>query len=212
MNRFPCPAAPAPTRTPLLITRRHAMLSALGLGLSGAVLAQTGAVPRKDEPMTIRFRDGDFVHRWSKNGQHEFTPPAQTDLQRWTDMLTLNVHAGSTNGDQLAVVANSVLANYQRHGKILQTRSTPRTATQPAEHLIVAVLGTPELLEATFARCLLSDGGGLVAVYSHRVYGKAVGPAMSQWLAANGQQVEQALMGWKQMPAVAGLARLPTSA
>jgi hypothetical protein len=127
-------------------------------------------------------------------------------------MVTLNVHAATTNGDQLAVVANTVLGNYQRHGKILQTRSTPRTARQPAEHLIVAVLGTPDLLEATFARCLLSSGTGLVAVYSHRVYGKAVGPAMSQWLAAQGAQVEQALMGWARMPEVAGLARLPNSA
>ena len=192
-------------------TRRHALLSLLGAALSGTALAQGPASGQKAETMTIHFRDQDFVHRWSKNGQHEFTPRAQADLQRWTDMLTLNVHNRSSNGEQLAVVANSVLANYQRHGKILQTRSTPRTATQPAEHLIVAVLGTPELLKATVARCLLSGGSGLVAVVSHRVYGKAVGPAMSQWLAANGPQVEQALMGWAQMPAVASLARLPTS-
>lgn len=212
MNRSLPSAADAPRLFQSTLTRRHALIGALGLGLSAAAFAQSGATPRKDGPMTIRFRDSDFVHRWSKNGQHEFTPPAQTDLQRWNDMLTLNVHAGSSNGDQLAVVANTVLANYQRHGKILQTRSTPRTTTQPAEHLIVAVLGTPELLEATFARCLLSGGSGLVAVYSHRVYGKAVGPAMSQWLAAHGPQVEQALMGWAQMPGAVDLMRLPTSA
>lgn len=212
MNRNLPSAADAPRLFQSTLMRRHALIGALGLGLSAAAFAQSGTTPRKDGPMTLRFRDSDFVHRWSKNGQHEFTPPAQADLKAWTDMVTLNVHAATTNGDQLAVVANTVLANYQRHGKILQTRSTPRTATQPAEHLIVAVLGTPELLEATFARCLLSGGTGVVAVYSHRVYGKAVGPAMSQWLAANGPQVEQALMGWAQIPAVAGLARLPTSA
>lgn len=206
MNRpLSTPAHRSPTN------RRHALLSLLGTALSGTALAQGQASGQKAETMTIRFRDQDFVHRWSKNGQHEFTPPAQADLQAWTDMLTLNVHAGSTNGEQLAVVANNVLANYQRHGKILQTRSTPRTATQPAEHLIVAVLGTPQLLEATFARCLLSGGSGLVAVVSHRVYGQAVGPAMSQWLAANGPQVERALMDWARMPAVASLARLPAS-
>lgn len=193
-------------------TRRGLMGLALAAALPRMALAQGGKSADPTTPMTLRFRGAEFVHRWSKGGQHEFTPPTQADLKSWTDMVTLNVHATTTHGEQLAVVANSVLANYQRHGKILQTRSTPRTATQPAEHLIVAVLGTPELLEATFARCLLSGGSGLVAVYSHRVYGKAVGPAMGQWLAANGQQVEQALMGWMQMPAVAGLARLPTSA
>lgn len=203
---------PNPSALACPISRRHALLLALAAGVGQAAFAQVGSSTRKAEPMTIRFRDTEFMHRWSRNGQHEFTPAAQADLQTWTDMVTLNVHAATSSGEQLAVVANSVLANYQRHGKILQTRSTPRTATQPAEHLIVAVLGTPELLEATFARCLLSGGTGLVAVYSHRVYGKAVGPAMSQWLAANGLQVEQALMGWAQMPAVAGLAKLPTSA
>ena len=202
---------PTPThRSPP--SRRQALLSLLGAALSGPALAQGTAPSHKADAMTIRFRDQDFVHRWSKNGQHEFTPPAQSDLQAWTDMLTLNVHAGSTNGEQLAVVANSVLANYQRHGKILQTRSTPRTAARPAEHLIVAVLGTPQLLEAPFARCLLSASGtGLVAVVSHRIYGQAVGPAMSQWLAANGPQVERALMDWAQVPASASLARLPSS-
>ena len=194
------------------LTRRSLVGLALAAALPRMGLAQGSKATHPTPPMTLRFHGADFVHRWSKGAQHEFTPPAQADLQRWTDMVTLNVHAGTTQGEQLAVVANTVLGNYQRHGKILQTRSTPRTATQPAEHLIVAVLGTPDLLEATFARCLLSGGSGLVAVYSHRVYGKAVGPAMSQWLAAHGPQVEQALMGWQQMPAITTLARLQAGA
>lgn len=148
----------------------------------------------------------------SKGGQHEFTPADSADLATWRDMLTLNLHAAVTTGEQLAEVANKVLGNYQRAGKILQTRSTPRTAARPAEHLLVAVLGTPDLLEAAFARCLLHDGTGIVAVVSHRVYGKAAGPQMSDWLRANGPQVEQALMAWAALPSVASLNRLPTSA
>jgi len=105
-----------------------------------------------------------------------------------------------------------VFDNYQRSGKILQTRSVPRTAARPAEHLIVAVLGTPDLLEAVFARCLLHDGAGVVAVASHRVYGKAAGAQMSEWLRGNGPQVEQSLMAWSSLPSVASLKRLPTSA
>lgn len=159
--------------------------------------------------MSIPFRGRPFLHRWSKDSQHEFTPSDDADLKTWRDMITLNVHEATTSGEQLADVANRVLGNYQRHGKILQTRSVPRTASRPAEHLIVAVLGNPQSLEATFARCMLHDGSGLIAVVSHRIVGQASGPAMSEWLKANGPQVEQALMALAPLPAVASLKRLP---
>lgn len=162
--------------------------------------------------LTLDWRGTAFLHRWSQDGQHEFTPASSPDLASWRDMLTLNVHDSIRDGEQLAQMANKVLANYQQHGKILQTRSTPRTAERTAEHLIVAVLGTPKLLEAVFARCLLRDGAGLVVVVSRRVYGQAVGPQMSEWLRNNGPQTEQALMAWDMMPPLAGLKRLPRSA
>lgn len=186
----------------MTLTRRQACaaaLAALALPLQAAA------------PLSLRFRGTEFVHRWSRQGQHEFTPSAQPDLAAWNDMLTLNLHAQATQGEQLAGVANQVLANYQRHGKILQTRSKPRTAREPAEHLIVAVLGTPALLEAAFARCQLHEGTGLVTVVSHRIHGQAAGPAMSTWLQANGAAVEQALMAWNP-PTLDTLQRLRAAA
>lgn len=186
--------------------RRQLLAACAGLAL---MPAPTIAAPG---PMTIPFRGTDFLHRWSQQGQHEFTPRDDADLKTWRDMITLNVHDGVRDGEQLAATANQVLANYQRHGRILQTRSVPRTPQRPAEHLIVAVLGTPQLLEAAFARCLLHDGVGLIAVVSHRIHGQAVGPAMSDWLRANGPQVEQAWMGWNALPPVAGLRQLPRQA
>jgi hypothetical protein len=167
---------------------------------------------QKPEAMTLPFRGASFVHRWSKGDQHEFTPANDADLKTWRDMITLNVHVQTASGEQLADVANKVLSNYQQHGKILQTRSTPRSAQRPAEHLIVAVLGTPQLLEATFARCMLHDGTGLIAVVSHRIYGKGAGPEMSQWLAAHGAETEQALMSWGPLPSTSSLKRLPRNA
>jgi hypothetical protein len=181
-----------------------------------ALACSAAAVPawaqKPESPLTLPFRGTTFMHRWSQADQHEFTPSDDTDLKTWRDMITLNVHAPTTNGDQLANVANKILGNYQQHGKILQTRSTPRTAKQPAEHLIVAVLGNPQLLEATFARCMLHEGTGLVAVVSHRVYGKTAGNEMGQWLAANGAAVDQALMAWNTLPGAARLKQLPRSA
>ncbi|HSW07477.1 hypothetical protein [Aquabacterium sp.] len=194
------------------VQRRQVLAAALSVAcLPTAARAAPPAQPSqsaKPEGPMISFRGTEFLHRWSKGGQHEFTPQRDADLTRWRDMITLNLHESATQGEQLAGIANQVLANYQQHGKILQTRSTPRTAQRPAEHLIVAVLGTPQLLEAAFARCLLHEGVGLVAVVSHRVYGQAVGPEMSAWLGANGPQVEQALMAWAALPGVASLKRL----
>ena len=163
------------------------------------------------DAMVFVFRNTEYEHRWSKNGQNEFTPHGEADLASWNDMVTLNVHETVSTGEQLADAANKVLGNYQRNGKILRTDSKPRTADRSAEHLVVAVLGSPTFLEAAFARLVLVDGVGIVVVYSHRVYGKAAGPAMSDWFKANGSQVGNALMAWNPIPEPKTLKRLPQS-
>jgi len=180
------------------------------LGLAIVSTAQTAETPAK-EAMILSFRGVDFVHRWSKDGQNEFTPRSDSDLATWRDMITVNVYESVTTDEQLADVANRILSRYQGRGKIVRTDSKPRTGDRPAEHLIVAALGDPKFLEAAFARCVLVNGAGLVAVYSHRVYGQAAGPEMSEWLKANGAQVEKALMEWDKLPSAANLKRLPQS-
>jgi hypothetical protein len=173
--------------------------------------AETRKSPSAAKAATVTFGGVDYVHRWSKNGQNEFTPQAETDLAKWRDMVTINVFDKVSNGDQLAGLANAVLGNYQSHGKIVRTDSKPRTAQSPAEHLIVAILVDRNYLEAAFARAMLVDGKGMIAVYSHRVYGQAAGPAMSEWLEKNGPQTETTLMRWQNMPALATLKQLPQS-
>lgn len=166
---------------------------------------------RNAEVKMLRFGGTDYHHRWSKDGQNEFTPQGEENLSSWRNMVTINLHETVGNGDQLAELANRVLSNYQRHGKILRTDSKPRTADHPAEHLIVAVLGDSGFLEAAFARVVLKEGVGVIAVYSHRVYGKTAGPAMSEWLKTNGPQIEKALLAWDRIPTSAALKKLPQS-
>jgi len=160
---------------------------------------------------TLTFGGTSYFHRWSKNGQNEYTPEKDKDLSRWQDMVTIDVHDSVHDGEQLATLANSVLTNYQGHGKIIRTDSVPRTPQRPAEHLIVAVLGNPELLEAVFARVVLVDGVGVVAVYSHRIYGKGVGNPMSEWLQSKGPAIEKTLMSWSAIPSPKALKALPQS-
>ncbi len=189
----------------------HGLLAigcAVALPVASAPPGAAGS-PSAASGMTLRFDGVDYLHRWSKDGQNEFTPKNDPDLAAWRDMVTVNVFEAVRTGEQLAEVANKVLGNYQARGKILRTDSKPRTADRSAEHLIVAALGDPAFLEAAFARLLLVDGAGYVVVRSHRVYGKAAGPAMSDWLKANGPQVEKALMEWGPMPPRDALKRLP---
>ena len=191
----------------------HAWIVLAGLLLHCGVLAaaDTLATSQAASATTLNFGGKVYLHRWSKGAQHEFTPEGDEDLSRWRDMVTLNTHDAVRNGEQLATLANSVLSNYQRHGKIVRTDSKPRTPQRPAEHLIVAILGNPELLEAVFARIVLVDGVGEAVVYSHRIYGKEAARPMGEWLKANGPSIEKTLMAWDRIPTPAALRSLPQS-
>lgn len=148
--------------------------------------------------ITLNFNQTDYVHRWSQNDLHEFTPPGQDDLSKWTDMLTINFYPQVNEGEGLALVANRVLENYKaQKGIVLRSASVPRTIEKPAEHLIVVVFGRPTFLEAVQARFKLVNGKGVSIIYSHRMYGKEVGPEMSSWLKEHGPSIEKALMAWE---------------
>jgi hypothetical protein len=165
------------------------------------VCATVGAAQKQADTnnrITLSFNQTDYLHRWSQNDQHEFTPQSQDDLSKWTDMLTINFYPQVNEGDGLALVANQVLENYKtQQGRVLRTVSVPRTVERPAEHLIVVVFGRPTFLEAVEARFKLVNGKGVSIIYSHRVYGKEVGPAMSAWLKENGPSMEKTLMAWE---------------
>jgi hypothetical protein len=157
------------------------------------------------------FGGVDYFHRWSKNGQHEFTPAAQEDLEKWSDMVTVNVYPDTHDGDALAAKANAVLENYKAHsGMVLKTNSVPRTPDRPAEHLIVVVFGRPTFIETAFTRFKLVEGTGCSIACSHRIYGEKVGDQMSEWLKHNGPNVEKMLMEWDRIPPPALLNKLPS--
>ena len=178
---------------------------------AGIAFAAEQAVTPVSEKSAFVFRGIDYEHRWSKGGQHEFTPPGQADLSAWLDMITINIAEDVRDGEQLALLAKRVLSAYQRAGKVLRTDSKPRTTDRAAEHLVVVVLGTPKFLETVFARFVINDGTGTVILYARRVYGNSVGPEMSEWLLSNGLEVEQALMSWDRFPLPRDLKRLPQS-
>lgn len=177
--------------------------------LVSAVLCGISAIAQTSGPAKAAFvfREVGYFHRWSKADQHEFTPEKQEDLEKWTDMMTVNGYPDVATGENLAARANAVLENYKAaRAMVLKTDSLPRTADRPAEHLIAVVFARPTFIEAAFARFKLVDGIGCSYVYSHRVYGEKAGDAMSAWLKANGAQAEKALMETRNMPSPKALA------
>jgi hypothetical protein len=177
----------------------------LATACSALYAEETRATPPPTKPAFV-FRDVDYFHRWSKNDQHEFTPERQEDLNKWSDMITVNAYPDVDDGERLAAKANAVLENYKSHqARVLKTSSVPRTADRPAEHLIAAVFGRPNFIEVAFARFKVVDGKGCSFVYSHRMYGEKIGDQMSAWLSANGAEIEKALMEWTSMPSPSSL-------
>jgi hypothetical protein len=192
-------------RNPLLCL--FAALAVLAAAAAAAEPAKPAAKPAA--AAKVSFGGVEYVHRWSQNGQNEFTPAAQPDLNTWRDMVTIIVNERVTNGDQLAQLANGVVDNYTRAGNIIRTDSKPRTATAEAEHFIAAILHATNVTEAVFARVVMVEGRGMIVVYSHRAYGQHSETSVGPWMDRNGAATERALMAWTGIPKVAQLRALP---
>lgn len=175
-----------------------ALLCTLNVGSSASFVGPLG--PQK-KAAAFSFAGVPYFHRFSKGDQHEYTPSGQEDLKAWKDMVTIHYYPKVKDGESLAATANAVLENYKAaRGLVLKTASVPRTRDKPAEHLVAVAFGRPEFMEAAFARFRLHAGVGTSVVYSHRVYGKKAGDAMSAWLKKNGAKTESNLMKWDAIP------------
>jgi hypothetical protein len=181
------------------------LVAAAGVLASAAAFAKEPAKPSAK----VTFSSVEYLHRWSMNGQNEFTPAAQPDLKTWRDMVTIIVNERVTNGEQLAQLANGVVDNYGKAGQVVRTDSKPRTSNAEAEHFIAAVLQAPGLAEAVFARVVMVEGRGVIVVYSHRDYGPHAVTSTAGWMDRNGEKTERALMSWTGIPKLAQLRALP---
>ncbi len=159
---------------------------------AGLANAQSRPSPSRE----LRFDNVRYLHRWSKDGQHEFTPEEEVNLARWNNMFTINRHPAVKNGDQLADVANRVAENYKRHGRIIRSASRQAGPNFDVEYLAVAMFVTPEFIEVAFTRFMLANGTGFAVTYSKRIHDRAAGPKMSEWLRAHGQRTEALLLAW----------------
>jgi len=177
----------------------------------GVAAGDQDASRRKGASESLTFNGTEFFHRWSQARQHEFTPKGDEDLKAWKEMVTINVHDRVRTGEGLSDLANRVLGNYKANGHIMRTLSKPRTASAEAEHFVAAVLQAPNVFEVAFARFLLLEGRGVVAVYSKRFYGTSAQDEMTAWFKANAVPLENVLVSWNGIPSLDVLNGLPQS-
>jgi hypothetical protein len=171
--------------------------------ISGTAFAQAAKENTEIAKADFTFDGTGYFHRYTKNDLLEYTPKDEKDLNAWSSMVTVNYYRKVKDGEGLANVANSVLANYQAHqGVIVKTDSVPRTKDKPAEHLVVVIFPGTDIAEIAFTRFLLQDGVGMSVVYSHRIYGKNAGEEMKAWHEKNGPAMESNLMKWDSVPRV----------
>jgi len=178
--------------------------------LACASLGSQAQAPKSPsaKPATLTFQGTTFHLRWAKDGQFEFTPAGQEDLQKWSEMVTVWRYAGIKDGEGLARQANGTLNAYKgAQGRILRTNSAPRTPSKPAEHFIAAFLGNASMVEFTAARFVLVDGQGAAVIYSRRAYGKPAKPDLGPWVSRHGAEVERRLMAFDPRPVLAALPR-----
>lgn len=175
---------------------RRDTLAMLAMLATGPALAQTAPGSAHSPVKTLRFDDRDFHFRFANKGLYEFTPEGESDLKTWRNMVTINLHRQIQTPEHLAQAANNILGNSRQLGRVMKAASKPATPTTPAEHMIVAVLGQPGFLEAAFTRLFLHRSAGIAITYSYRIYQEKAGPAMSEWLNANGNRLETVLVRW----------------
>lgn len=173
------------------------------------LVACLGTAHARGNASTLDFGGTTYEHRWSKDGQNEYTPSGQEDLAAWQDMVTLVVNKQVVDAETLAGLANGVLANYKASGVVVRTASVPATPERPAEHLVAAMLKGNGVVEATFARFVLHEGKGVIVIRMHRAHGEDAAARIGAWVEENGEAVERELMAWGPLPSIAALAALP---
>lgn len=157
----------------------------------------------------IKLNQTNYVYRWSKSNQYEYTPTTQPDLQKWQDMLTIVYYPEVKDGEGLARTANGLLETYKKHAaQVLKTTSKPRTTTEAAEHFIAVVFARKKIVEFVQVRLKINHGVGVAVVHSHRTYGKKAVALAQKWIQANGAKLDAQLMALKGIPTLPDLQNL----
>jgi hypothetical protein len=199
--------------------RLCATVFALSVAFTGAPTAVAQQVSNnaaaEAKLATVSFHGETYFHRWSQNGQHEFTPSGQADLKRWKDMVTVRVFEQVGNEAQFNGMVRATVANYKKVGVINRVMERPKkTPDGVDEVVVVATLRAGDIIEFVAARFLMRDGVGTLFVASHREYmdDQGIESALAGDYGKNKLAgVVNALAVWEGAPTLEALRAMPRS-
>lgn len=176
------------------------------------IVEQPGPQESQNVQAAVSFAGAQYVHRFSDGNEyvlmHEFTPRGQSDLQAWTEMLTVTNYRQVNDVDGLATIAEMMLSMYESAGgTIIGTTSFATEDGTQVELLLVGMLYDRTIVEAVFNRFVLHEGAGYNVMFSHRMYGEGVSEAMSDWLQKNGPNTAERLMSLDAAGVIAAASR-----
>jgi hypothetical protein len=159
---------------------------------------------------TITFAGVQYVHRSTMNGRSDFVPASQPG-EAWRDRMTIIVRDKVTTREQVSDVAGNLFATVSDLGEVVQAESMPNPRTHETEHFFAAKMDGKGWTQAGFVRLGLFEGKGVLVMYTHRSYGEHSAETSTGWLDRNGEGIQQKLMSWTGLPALAQLKALPQS-
>ena len=75
-------------------------ISVLTLLALGFIPPDAQQIQGSEAKHAFAFGGIEYLPRWSMKNQHEFTPAGQEDLQKWSDMITMNIYSDARDGDR----------------------------------------------------------------------------------------------------------------
>jgi hypothetical protein len=159
------------------------------------------------KPSSVVFLGEEYFHRWSMNGQNEYTPKGSEDLSAWSNMLTIN--STPIDPTRMPELASTIRANYEKAGATILRVDSADGPGGKTEYFQAAVFTTATFMEASLTRVFLAEGRPLIATYGKRFYGADVSAQMSAWLKQNSPSVEKNLRTWTGAPSRKALEALP---
>lgn len=158
--------------------------------------------PASAQP-ALDFDGKRYLHRYSKDGQHEFTPAGQEDLQRWQEMMTLVVKA-DFDAERRRQWAEAMAAVYKEKGLLIQADQPPG-----GEYRMLGVLSAPGVVEVNFVRVMPYGSGAMAVMVQRRFYGEE-SRQMADWVRDNTPRLSGLLVEW-QPPSESVVGALPQS-
>ena len=98
---------------------------------------------------------------------------------------------------ELEASARVMMRTAEQRGKLVRAWVAKRTYSSPPQYFTVAVFRFADSVEARFTHYGLHDGYGRVLVYTHSTRGLQAEEEMSEWLTANIEAVQRAMLAFE---------------